>query len=247
MNTIEKLNALAEYQAQIDLLNIQKQELLDQVQIPEEIQTIKAEGEKRNREIDKQLQDKFDLLNVERKEMLAAVVVPPEVQAIFDAVMRRRNQIDDAIQISKEEATTWANDKKAQNEAEFFPKINTLFAQIAQRKSEINTEFEDKTSGALDNIAKLTAEIKAEVTQLGESVKGTSYQAVYSKGRTTWKTDILDDVYFALNAIKALLFEPGFLTDAGALPTACAKVSEVIKSLEKARHVGEPSIAIRKI
>ena len=42
------------------------------------------------------------------------------------------------------------------------------------RKQEISAEFSDKAAGVLDNIAKLTVQIKAETKKLGKTVKGSS-------------------------------------------------------------------------
>lgn len=61
-----------------------------------------------------------------------------------------------------------------------------LTPEIKKRLDEIDAEMTAKAEAVEANIGALEAEIKADVLAHGESVKGESVQAVWSKGRVTW-------------------------------------------------------------
>lgn len=61
-----------------------------------------------------------------------------------------------------------------------------LTPEIKKRLDEIDAEVAAKAEAVEANIGALEAEIKADVLAHGESVKGESVQAVWSKGRVTW-------------------------------------------------------------
>lgn len=91
-----------------------------------------------------------------------------------------------------------------------------LTQEIKDKIAEIEAEF-TKTDNLTDTISILTNEVKQEVIALGETVKGASLMAVWSKGRVSWDTKALD----------------GYIT---AHP-----------ELGKFRKEGEPSVSIRGI
>lgn len=68
-----------------------------------------------------------------------------------------------------------------------------------------------------DKITRIENEIREEALNSGETVKGRHLIAVYSKGRVSWDTDILD------------------------------KLSERYEDIGLARSEGKPSISIRKV
>ncbi len=91
-----------------------------------------------------------------------------------------------------------------------------LTQEIKDKIAEIEAEF-TRTDNLTDTISILTNEVKQEVIALGETVKGASLMAVWSKGRVSWDTKALD----------------GYIT---AHP-----------ELGKFRKEGEPSVSIRGI
>ena len=92
-----------------------------------------------------------------------------------------------------------------------------LTAEIKAKLAEIDAEFSPQVEAVAANIAALTDNIKAEVITTGASVKGAHLQAVYTKGRVSWDTKMLDGL--------AIVFP----------------------KLEEARKIGDPSVSIRKV
>jgi len=66
-----------------------------------------------------------------------------------------------------------------------------LTPEIKTKIAEIEAEFA-ASDNVTDTINLLTEEVKSEVTELGETVKGTFLMAVYSKPRVSWDTKALD-------------------------------------------------------
>jgi hypothetical protein len=64
--------------------------------------------------------------------------------------------------------------------------------EIRSQLDELHVEHLGQSTAVQENIAKLTAEVKAEVVALGGTVKGARLQAVYAKGRVSWDTSKLD-------------------------------------------------------
>lgn len=92
-----------------------------------------------------------------------------------------------------------------------------LPAEIRAILGEIDVEFSAKFQAVDDNIATLTAEVKAEVLAAGNTVKGAHYMAVWNKGRVSWDGKKLDGMM------------------------------SIIPALKDARKEGEPSVTLRKV
>jgi len=92
-----------------------------------------------------------------------------------------------------------------------------MTAEIKEKLAEIESEFAIQSEGVDKNIADLTEKVKAAVIENGESVKGASLHAVYSKGRVSWDTKKLEGIMM------------------------------VIPQIKDARKEGDPSVSIRKI
>lgn len=101
-------------------------------------------------------------------------------------------------------------DKQALIDAVYTPEIKKAIADI-------EAEFAIKSEAVDENIAKLTAEIKADVLTAGGTIKGEHMMAVWSKGRVSWDTKALDGV---------VALHP---------------------ELAQFRKEGEPSVSIRKV
>lgn len=92
-----------------------------------------------------------------------------------------------------------------------------LTAEIKARLAEIDAEFQEQIDGASTNIAALESQIKAEVLKAGATVKGSHLMAVWSKGRVSWDTKMLDGMV------------------------------KLIPQIGEARKEGGPSVSIRKV
>lgn len=64
--------------------------------------------------------------------------------------------------------------------------------EVKDQVEEINKEFADKVALQTAEIAKLQDVVKGIVLELGTTVKASSIMAVWNKGRTTWKGDLLE-------------------------------------------------------
>jgi phage host-nuclease inhibitor protein Gam len=94
---------------------------------------------------------------------------------------------------------------------------SVLTAEIKAKLAEIDAEFAPQSEAVDTNIDALTTEIKADVIQAGTSVKGTHCHAIYTKGRVSWDSKMLEGM--------AIL----------------------IPQINDAKKTGEPSVSIRKI
>ena len=219
MNPQEMLDQLAEYQAQVDYLNLKERELLDEVKIPTEVLQAQDEANKRRQAIDSALWKEQKEIEEQRKAVLADIPepeLPPEYVAAMNAYRAEVESVTNQVTNRIEQARQRAAEQKAQIDTDLQAQVKDVYAQVDQRKRDIMAEFSETASGAKDNIAALTAQIKTEVAKIGKSVKGQFYQAVYMRGRVTWNTDMLDGMIVAF------------------------------PELAKARKEGEPSVSIRK-
>jgi hypothetical protein len=216
---VEMLDRLAEYQAQADLLEMDKRRLLDEVKIPAEVLDLQDKANKRRQVLDSGFwtrEKEARSIEVSLLDALEKPQMPAEYIAAIDAYNLKRKEIIDQVEadINQDRENNAAT--KAWIDAELQTKTQAVYTQVAARKADIETEFSEKASGVLDNIAKLTAEIKANVAKFGKTVKGMAYQAVFVKGRVTWNTDMLDGMIVAF------------------------------PELGKARKEGQPSVTLRK-
>lgn len=187
-----KLDQLSDFQAHRDLLDADKRALLDEVKVPEEVQTIVSAGMRQMSEVEISLNPLAKEYEAEYQAALAAIVVPEEIKAALAEIDKKRAEVlalrhvhDDAIFAS---VTT----RKAEIQASVEAQTADVYKAIAQRKAEIEAEFAGKAEAVDDNIRKLTEEIKAEVKTLGSSVKADHFHAIYVKGRITWDASKMD-------------------------------------------------------
>jgi hypothetical protein len=61
-----------------------------------------------------------------------------------------------------------------------------LTPEIKARLDEIEAEFTQKAETAQASIEALEGQIKADTLSHGETVRGAAFQAVWTKGRTSW-------------------------------------------------------------
>ena len=95
-------------------------------------------------------------------------------------------------------------------------KINE-YSELKSGYEALLKEFEAQHEALLNEIARLESEIKAEVLENGETVKGESLMAVWNSGKTTWDGKIL----------KGL--------------------EAVYPELGKAKKIGNPTVSFRKV
>jgi hypothetical protein len=62
----------------------------------------------------------------------------------------------------------------------------SLPPEYGARLQEIEVEFAHKETTARQNIESLTAEVRSDTLAFGRSVRGSEYQAVWSRGRVSW-------------------------------------------------------------
>jgi hypothetical protein len=62
----------------------------------------------------------------------------------------------------------------------------SLPAEYRTRVSDIEQEFAQKEETARSSIESLAAEIRADTLAFGRTVRGSDYQAVWSRGRVSW-------------------------------------------------------------
>ena len=67
-----------------------------------------------------------------------------------------------------------------------------LTPEIKEKLAEIDAEFDPKAEQISQEKSTLEAEIKAEVLQAGQTVKGAFHSFVWSKPRVSWDTKALD-------------------------------------------------------
>jgi len=119
------------------------------------------------------------------------------------------NKLDELAELYAQRDLTMLDKQKLLDEI--------LTAEIKARMADIEAEFSGKSEIVNEKILKLESEIKDAVKQEGTSIKGQFIHAVFSKGRISWDTKILDGLMIAL------------------------------PELSQARKEGEPSVSLRKI
>lgn len=231
MKIEEKLDTLAEFYSQKDALELRKRELLNEIQVPAEIEQIVSDGMKMDQRIELDTRVRIEAYNKTIDAEVSKIAVPQELKEALEKLRTQEailmSQYAD-IEKQRQETLKQKRDNeaaeleatkahRAQLEEEIKAKTAKVYADIATKKNDIEIEFSGKADDVEDNIKKLEAEIKAEVKAEGKSVKGKFFHAVYVKGRVTWNTDKMD----------AWLVDHPFLKDA--------------------RKEGEPSITLRKV
>jgi len=212
-----KLDTLAEYQAQRDLMEADKRALLEEVKVPEEIQAIVSAGMKQASEVFVSSTPEVEASIALEKAELDAIVVPEEIKEALAEIDAKRVAVSERYRAQDAQRREKIAVQQSAIQAKVEAETKGVYTALAQRKVEIEAEFAGKTEAVDENIRKLTEEIKAEVKELGASVKGEHYQGVYVKGRTSWNNDMLDGMI------------------------------SLVPQLEKARKIGEPSVTIRRI
>lgn len=248
MDIKQMLDNLANHQSHVDLLEMQKRELLDQVKVPQEVLSAQEAANARRASVEAELMRTTNNLNQQRNILLAEIVdpqLPPEYMAAMKEAQEKRQKINDEFSQKIEAEARAAHAKKLAIDEELQNSISDVYAQVEQRRVEIQAEFSGQAEAAKKNIEKLTKEIKDAVIKAKDSFKGTSLHAIYAKGRTTWKTDLLDDVYFKVVKVKNQLYE--LATQYPDLVGISTDVLSSIELMEKARKVGDPSVSIKAL
>lgn len=88
--------------------------------------------------------------------------------------------------------------------------------EVEAALADVDQEFSPMLEAIADRIEKLEAQAKEATLEEGKTVKGGALQAVYSAGRVTWNSDMLDGMI------------------------------ALLPDIAKARKEGKPSITIRK-
>lgn len=183
MTPEQMLDTLADFQAQADYLEMQKRELLDAVKIPDEVIAAQDEANKAKRLVDEEYRQMAEAIAIEKQQKLTAVAIPKEIEEIYRRISAERLEIEKQQQRLLGDAWNIACQKKERIDNGLNDSIADVYNQVQIRKSEIAAEFDGKAVSVKDNIAKLTAEIKDTVKQIGKTIKGQFLMAKYVKGR----------------------------------------------------------------
>lgn len=92
---------------------------------------------------------------------------------------------------------------------------SVLTPEIKEKLQEIEEEFAQKFDALEEKKGELETEVKNLVAQGGETVRGSTHMAVYSKPRISWDTKMLEGLMM------------------------------VIPQIADARKIGDPSVSIR--
>jgi hypothetical protein len=240
-----QLNALAEIQAQQTLLQMNRAKMLESIQVPADILDLQKEASKRKQRLSDLHLDLTNALEEELTQRLAQVVVPAEVLEILNKIDAQRDTIRAEISQRKAESYEATQQHIQDVDADLASKTEDVFRQIQQKKFDILAEFLGQEDAASKNADDLIARIKSDVEELGASIKGDFLMGVYTKGRTTWSTDVLDDVYFRLNDVLTMV--QSFVAMQEELSGIRGALNAAILAMSKARKVGKPSVSIRRI
>jgi len=188
----EKLDQLAEFESQRDLIEIKKRDLLDEVKVPEEVQTIIDNGFSEIAKIESDLRKTFLITEKQIQDKQPFIEIPEEVKAILAEIDRKREEIASGRRQRQEALELKIVTLKQEMQADISDDTRAVYADVAKRKAEIEAEFAGSRRAVDENIEKLKAEIKAATREIGYTVDGTNYQAIYVKGKKTWNVKRLD-------------------------------------------------------
>ena len=195
MNEIEiktKLDTLAEYQAQRDLMEANKRALLDEAKIPAEVEAIVNLGMQEIGKVEMSFIPTFNALSKEEDAELAKIVIPDEIKAALVEIDRQRAAVKAARFAQDAEIRKRIQAIKTEIQARVEAETRGVYTAISQRRAEIEAEFSGKSEAVDENIRKLTDEIKDNVKFLRRSVKSDHFHAIYVSGRVTWNTDKME-------------------------------------------------------
>jgi hypothetical protein len=213
----DKLDKLAEFEAERDSIEANKRALLDEVKIPAEIEALVKTGMKQMGEVESSFAPTLKALQQEVETKLALVVVPDEIKVALAEIDNQRAAIRIYQGNIEADIAKRVQSIKAEIQAGVEAKTKDVYAALAQRKADIEVEFAGKASAVDENIKKLTEEIKTDVKNIHFTVSGQSRQAVYNKGKKSWINQRLE------------------------------AYTETHPDIKECYTVGEPSVTIRKV
>lgn len=111
--------------------------------------------------------------------------------------------------------------------------------EIKAGVEEIKIEYAERTEGLKKRIDHLNAEVKVRVTQYGETVNGSGWQAIWRKGQPSWDTEAIDK--YAEAHPEILVFRT--IWDIEAIDEYAESHPEILVC----RPEGPPIVSIRKI
>lgn len=244
--TIEqKLDRLADYESQRDLIEANKRAALEEVKIPAEVEAIVSAGTKRMSELQASLRPITDKLNAEIEAKLSEIVIPDEIKAAYEEVERQRALVLAYRHGKEQELYARQLEKEQALRTEIDAQVKSTYDEVARRKREIEEEFSGTVEAVNKNIEALKAEIKRDTIAQKLTAKGNFYQSVFTKGRVTWATDALDSIYYRLNGVLAKL--DTFVAIQDELSEIRASVKQITADLTNARKEGEPSTQLKKL
>jgi len=188
----QKLEMLAEFEAQRTLLGMDKNALLEEVKVPEEVQAIVNAGMKKFSEVERQFIPAMQVIEATYEARLAEIAVPEEIRVALAKIDLERGLASANRKAQENEIHERAQALKDSIHMEVEAATADVYKAIATRKAEIEAEFRDKELAVDDNIRKLTEEVKGAVKEIGFTVKSEHYTASFVKGKKSWIPDRLE-------------------------------------------------------
>lgn len=152
MDIQEMLDQLAEYQAQVDLLDLKERELLDEVKIPAEVLQAQDEANKRRQAVDSALWKEEGEIKAQTEAALAEITepeLPPDYAAAMRAyraeVERINKQAANQLEQALDSVEKWNNETM---------QIDMVFVDYLQRIP-FEGKVESKTIGTSENLDRL--------------------------------------------------------------------------------------------
>lgn len=246
METIEqKLDRLAEYESQRDLIEINKRAALDDVKVPFEVENIVKNSMLEIAAVEDTMRPAFQQFKAQIQQELSQIVIPEEIKAQLAEIDAQRTALLQKQSAFETETLEKIRAKKAEIQATAEEKTRSVYADIERRKREIEEEFSDNLGAVNANIEALKAEIKKDTIAQKQTFKGSYYTSIFTKGRVTWATDALDSIYHRLNGVLKKIDSLVSIQDE--LSEVRQSVKEIASDLSAARKEGEPSTQLRKI
>ena len=203
MTEIEyKLDLLAEFHSQKDSIDAKKRALLDDVKVPAEVLQVMNDGNMRIQAYEANQRKAIEKTREEIQAKLDAIKIPDEIRLAYEEINHQRELITAFQHAKQNEYQDAIFAKRNEIQAEMQAQTAQVYADLAKRKQDIEIEFAGKIDDVDGNIAKLKAEIEADVLAHGKTVTGKYKQAVWNKGRVgSWNSGKLDGLALIMPAI----------------------------------------------
>ena len=189
----DKLNKLAEFTAEKEFLKINEKKLIDEIVVSDNVIQINRSGNQKLQELDQTFNQSVDALKQDAAAKLELIVIPDEIKHALELIDLQRKKIRDVLDQDIRKIGDQIRELKSQAIKEMEIGTKDAYAEVERKKADIKTEFAASIQSAASNIETLTAEIKKDVAEFGETVSSDRILAVYVKPKKTWIPKRLDE------------------------------------------------------